>query len=195
MLFGLNNVTVSYSGQIAFTQVSGGTNYWTEPNAAARPYTGGEVSNAPPAADIIAMSQASSRTLTFSESVTDIYFAYISINGNGFTFNRDFDIISEGAGFWGNGAVQKVNNGNGTYSLNSVPGSPLGSEPHGIIKLKGSFTSVEWSSAANEFWYGFTVGATARTADLPPDNSVPEPSTYALVGAALLAVSVLRRRK
>ena len=130
MLFGANPVTVSYSGQIAFAITGGGTNYWTEPNFAARPYTSGEVGNAPPASDIIAMSTASTRTLTFSEAVSDLYFAYVSMNGNGFTFNRDFEIISQGQGYWGNGSATKVNNGNGTFSLNAVNG-----EPHGIIKL------------------------------------------------------------
>ena len=43
MLFGVNPVTVSYSGQIEFAITGAGTNYWTEPNAAARPYTSGEV--------------------------------------------------------------------------------------------------------------------------------------------------------
>ena len=49
----------------------------------------------PPASDIIAMGTDSTRTLTFSEAVSDLYFAYISMNGNGFTFDRDFEIISQ----------------------------------------------------------------------------------------------------
>ncbi len=192
LLFGLNNVTVSHTGQIFLAQTSGGTNYWTEPNAARKPYTSGEVNNAPPASDIIQMSTPSSRNLSFSESVTDLYFAYVSINGNGFTFDRDFDIISQGQGFWGDGAVQKVNNGNGTFSLNTIISSNFGTEPHGIIKLRGNFTSVTWTSAANETWYGFTVGAAARTADVP--TGVPEPATFAMVGVAILAATQLRRR-
>lgn len=135
------------------------------------------------------MSSPSTRTLTFSEAVSDLYFAYISMNGNGFTFNRDFQIISQGQGFWGPGSATKVNNGNGTFSLNAVSG-----EPHGIIKLTGSFNSVTWASLANENWYGFTVGAAARTADIPP-SGIPEPATYALVGAALLSAAAVRRRK
>jgi hypothetical protein len=187
LLFGSNNVSVSYTGQIFFAITDVGTNYWTEPNVASRPYTSGEVTNAPPASDIIAMSLAATRTLTFSEAVTDLYFAYVSMNGNGFTFDRDFDLVSNGTGFFGTGPVQKVDNGNGTFSLNAVSG-----EPHGIIKLRGSFTSVTWTSAANETWYGFTVGAAARTADLPSD--VPEPATFALAGLALAGVVLARKR-
>ena len=187
MLFGANSVTVSYSGQIAFAITGGGINYWTEPNSAARPYTGGEVGNAPPASDIIALSTASTRTLTFSEAVSDLYFAYISMNGNGFTFDRDFEIISQGQGYWGPGSATKVNNGNGTFSLNALSG-----EPHGIIKLTGSFNSVTWTNLANEYWYGFTVGAAARTVDVPVDG-VPEPASLAVLGIGALAL--LRRRK
>src|ERR1700733_2229445 len=64
--FGLNTVNVNYTGEINFLITDVGQNYWTEPNALARPYTGGDVSNAPPPSDIIAMSTAGSRTMTFS---------------------------------------------------------------------------------------------------------------------------------
>ena len=47
MLFDANPVTVSYSGQIAFAITGADTNYWTEPNFAAKPYTSGEVGKAP----------------------------------------------------------------------------------------------------------------------------------------------------
>ena len=185
MLFGANPVAVTYTGQIEFAITGPDTNYWTEPNPAARPYTGGEVGNAPPASDLIAMNTASNRTLTFSEAVSDLYFAYISMNGNSFTFNRDFEFISQGHGYWGNGLATKVNNDNGTFTLNAVDG-----EPHGIIKLMGSFNSLAWTNSTDENWYGFTVG----TADLPA-SGIPEPATYALVGAALLSAAALRRRR
>jgi hypothetical protein len=186
MQFGSNTVTVNYAGQIQFLITGAGTNYWTEPNPAARPYTGGTVTNAPPASDIIAMSTASSRTLTFSESVTDLYFGYVSLNGNGFVFNQDFEIISQGQGFWGNGTAVKQILGPGQFGLTGTSG-----EPHGLIHFLGSFNSITWSSNANENWYGFTVGAGARTVDV----AAPEPSTLLLSIPALLLGGLLRRRR
>ncbi len=181
---GSNTVGVTYTGQIAFLITGPGTNYWTEPNPALRPYTGGSVSNAPPAADIIAMSSATTRTLSFTESVTDLYFAYISLNGNGFVFNRDFEIVSQGQGYWGNGTAVKQLLGPGQYALTGTSG-----EPHGVIHFLGSYDSITWSSNANEDWYGFTVGAGARTAAL-----TPEPSSLVMGGLGLLTAALLRRR-
>jgi hypothetical protein len=184
LLFGINPVTVTYTGQTAFVITGAGTNYWTEPNAAARPYTGGTVTNAPPPSDIIAMSTASTRSLSFSESVSDLYFAYVSLNGNGFVFDRDFEIISQGQGFWGNGSVVKQVVGS-EYRLTGT-----GGEPHGLIRFTGSFNSITWSSNANENWYGFTLGAGGRTAD-----AIPEPSTFVLGIPALIAGAILRKRR
>ena len=186
--FGLNSVGVTYAGEIAFAITGAGTNYWTEPNSAAKPYTGGDVSNAPPASDIIAMSTASARSLTFSESVTGLYFGYVSLNGNGFVFDQDFEIVSQGQGFWGNGTAVKQVLGPNQFALTGTSG-----EPHGLIRFTGSFTNITWSSNANENWYGFTVGAAARTADLPP-SGVPEPSTLLLAAPGLLLLPFLRRR-
>lgn len=188
--FGPNTVGVSYAGQIQFLITGAGTNYWTEPNALAKPYTGGDVSNAPPASDIIAMSTPTTRTMTFSESVTGLYFGYVSLNGNGFVFDQDFEIVSQGQGFWGNGTAVRQLLGPGQFALTGTSG-----EPHGIIHFTGSFSSITWSSNANENWYGFTVGAVARTVDVIPPIDTPEPSTTAMVASALLLGSVLRRRR
>jgi hypothetical protein len=188
--FGPNTVTVNYAGQIQFLITGAGTNYWTEPNAAAKPYTGGDVSNAPPANDIIAMSTASTRSLTFSESVTGLYFAYVSLNGNGFVFDQDFEIVSQGQGFWGNGTAVKQQLGPNQWGLTGTSG-----EPHGVIRFTGSFNSITWSSNADENWYGFTVGAVARTQDLPTDGEVPEPATMLMAGPVVLIAAYVRRRR
>jgi len=184
--FGLNTVGVTYTGQIQFLITGAGTNYWTEPNPAARPYTGGDVTNAPPASDIIAMSTPTSRNLTFTEAVSDLYFAYVSLNGNGFVFNQDFEIVSQGQGYWGNGTAVKQDLGGGLFGLTGTSG-----EPHGVIHFLGSFNSITWSSNANENWYGFTVGAVARTVDV----STPEPSTFVMGASGLLLTAFFRRRR
>jgi hypothetical protein len=184
--FGLNSVGVTYNGETTLVITGAGTNYWTEPNPGALPYTGGTVMNAPPAADIIQMSTATSRSLTFTEAVTDLYFAYVSLNGNGFVFNQDFEIISQGQGYWGNGTAVRQVLGPNQFALTGT-----GGEPHGVIRFTGTFSSITWSSNANENWYGFTVGAGTRTAD----NVVPEPSTYVMLGSALAALGALKLRR
>src|SRR3954453_7823781 len=58
---GITDVAVNYSGEIYFIQTNGvGTNFWN-PSA---PYISATVPNAPPDADIIALSTASSHTIT-----------------------------------------------------------------------------------------------------------------------------------
>lgn len=133
------------------------------------------------------MSTASSRTLTFSESVTGLYFAYVSMNGNGFVFDQDFDIVSQGQGYWGNGTAVKQVLGPNQYGITGTSG-----EPHGLIRFTGAFNSITWTSNANENWYGFTVGAGARTIDVP--SEVPEPSTMMLLAPGLLLVFLRLRR-
>src|SRR5262249_19820920 len=73
---GTSSVAVSYSGEIAFIQTNGGTNYWN-PSA---PYMSATVPNAPPTPDIIALSMASSKTLTFSQPISNLLFAVVSLN-------------------------------------------------------------------------------------------------------------------
>ena len=148
-------VTVTYSGERSFVQTSCGTNYWN-PSA---PYISVTVPNAPPDCDIIALSQATSKTLTFSEPVANVFFAVVSLNGNGYRFDRDFDILSFGLGYWGNGTLTKQVN-LPTYDL-------IGSgEPHGVIQLLGNFTDVSWTSLSNENWNGFTIGFEETVANL-----------------------------
>ena len=101
-------VDVDYTGEIEFIQTNSGTNYWTEPNPANRPYTSASVDNAPPAPDIIALSRASAKTLTFSQPIQNLLFGVVSLNGNGYRFDQDFEIISFGQGFWGTGNTDET---------------------------------------------------------------------------------------
>src|SRR3954452_6772573 len=184
-------VNVSYSGQIAFIQTSGGTNYWNP----STPYISGLVDNAPPTTDIIANSTASVKTLTFSQPVDNLFFAVVSLNGNGYRFSQNFDIVSTGCGYWGCGGLEKVVTG-GTYDLNST-----GGEPHGVIRFVGAVSSITWTSLTNEFWNGFTVGTYGIAQGQPgpgPEpapSPVPEPSSLAMAGVALLGTGVYRLRR
>jgi hypothetical protein len=165
MTFEEESVAVTYTGEIAFIQTAGGTNYWSPPS----PYVSSVVTNPPPPSDIIALSQATSKTLTFSKPVADLLFAVVSLNGNGYRFDHDFDILSYGAGYWGNGTFSKQVNSDGTYQLNGS------GEPHGVIRFKGAHSSITWTSLTNEYWNGFTVGAVSLAqSDLTLSASVPQ---------------------
>ena len=175
------DVTLTSTGNFAFVQTGapGQTNYWTEPNPASRPYTGGSVSNAPPAAEMVALFRGGVKTITFSAPISDLYIGLVSWNGNVVTFDRPFTKISEGQGFWGTG----------TFNNNSAGFSGTG-EPHGILYFPGTFTSLSFTDV-DENWHGLTVGI--GSAAVP---AIPEPSTWAMMLVGFGAIgSVLRRRR
>lgn len=175
---GSDTVNVGYSatGAHAFVTTGVGTNYW----ASGTPYTNNTVDNAPPASDIIALSEGGIVTITFSQTVIDPYIALVSWNGNTVDFGVPIEIDSFGPGHWGNGIP--VLNASGTGFFGS-------GEVHGVIRLPGSFDSITFSHTS-EGWHGFTVGV----AGIAP---VPEPETYAmlLVGLGLLGFAARRRQQ
>jgi hypothetical protein len=177
---GDTTVNVGYAGEIAFINTNGGGNYWN-PSA---PYISALVDNAPGTSDIIALSTATQKTLTFSVPVQDLFFAVVSLNGNGYRFDQDFEIVSTGRGYWGSGELTRVDLGNGQFQLNGS------GEPHGVIRFTGAVSSITWTSLTNEYWNGFTVGAYGIA------QTVPEPETWMLmlVGLGLAVVAGLHRR-
>ena len=175
---GAETVNVNYGGEIAFLQTSGGTNYFIP----SKPYVSALVDNAPATPDIIALSRQSTKTLTFSKPIDNLFFAVVSLNGNGWRFNQDFDVVSFGTGYWGAGTMTRVDLGNGQFEVTGT------GEPHGVIRFKGAVSSITWDSLVNEYWNGFTVG----TYGLAP---IPEPQTQALMLAGLVAVAAIVRRR
>lgn len=175
---GATNVSVSYAGEVLFHQTGTGTDYFTP----STPYTSATVPNAPPAAEMIALSLATPKTLTFSQPISNPLFAVISLNGNGYRFDRDFDILSFGQGYWGNGTLTKQLLPGGIFELDGS------GEPHGVIEFQGTFSSISWTSLTNENWNGFTIGVRG----LAP---VPEPGAVSLLaGLCLYGASFLVRR-
>ena len=193
-------VTYTNANGIGFYLPSGGTDYYTTSTPGSSPYTSAIVDNRPTGTDIIALSQAGTQTLQFTEAIANPVFAFVSLNRNGYAFDQDFDILSIGGtnghacGYWGCGGASKVvvdlGGGNFEYQLNS--NNVGGTEPHGTLQFKGAFSTVTWRSSTNEYWNGFTVGVQGTAAEVP---AIPEPSTMALLGLGLAAVGVVQRRR
>ncbi len=151
-------------------------------NPATSPYTSALVDNIPTASEMIALGFAGNQTLTFSEAIANPVFSYVSLNGNGYAFDQDFEILSFGhssdgndPGYWGSGTSSKtvvdLGGGNFEYQL-------LGTgEPHGTLRFTGAFDSVSWRSLSNEFWNGFTVGVQGTEKEV---FAIPEPTSLAL---------------
>jgi hypothetical protein len=178
-----DTVTVTYTNTqgVAGYQLGDGTggtaNYYsggTDGADGTSPYTSPTVENLPDNVTIVRLSNAGAQTLTFSQNVSNLAFAFVSLNGNAFSFDRNFDILSFGhsddggnaCGHFGCGTAAKVV-GSGSYPY-QVSGT---GEPHGTLLFSGAFSALTWTSG-NENWHGFTVGI-AGTAEEVPDETPP----------------------
>ncbi|MBV6418174.1 MAG: hypothetical protein CMLOHMNK_02973 [Steroidobacteraceae bacterium] len=209
-----STVGVTYTNPqgVGFYQPTGGNYYYsggTDGPDGTSPYTSSVVDNRPPTSDIIALAYAGTQSLSFSEAIANPVFAYVSLNGNGYAFDQDFNILSVGGadgnacGYWGCGTSYKevvTVNGVTEYRL-------LGTgEPHGVLQFTGTFATVSWRSLSNEYWNGFTLGVQGTAVEYceanpnapecnpNPPVSVSEPSSLALLGLGLLGLALGRRR-
>jgi hypothetical protein len=175
------SVGVTYSGGYSFDQLNGtGTDYWT--TSVNDNYTQGVV-NRPTDSDIIALSDANTGTITFSQPVSDVYVAFNSWNGAEVTFNHAFTVVSQGCGYWGCGTFDPNSNSNSTgFSGNG--------ETVGVLKFAGSITSLTFTDTVSENWHGLTVGIGGA-------GAVPEPSAWALMllGIGGLGATLRTRRR
>jgi hypothetical protein len=202
-----STVGVTYTNPQGISFYQNGTpgeqDWWTPRTPVSNsPYTSDLVDNPPTGTDIIALRFAGNQTLTFSQAIANPVFSYVSLNGNGYAFNQDFDILSFGAGltapppgnnspgFWGSGTSSK-----------SVVGSEfqlLGTgEPHGTLRFTGAFDSVTWRSLSSENWNGFTVGVQGTAVEVfpPTPGVIPEPSTWLLFATGCVGLLVLSWRR
>lgn len=166
------------------TQTGCGTNYWSP----STPYVSGQVSNPPPACDILALIGGLNQTyeVTLSEPIKDPIMAILSLGQpsvfTSYDFDSPFDIVSQGTGFWG-----------GTSnSLTELPGDILmGNEGHGTIQFIGTFSTFSWVVPTPENWHGFTFGI--RTTERIEPTPVPEPASLLLLLGGLTAGGVRSR--
>lgn len=173
----------STPGSYFFAQTAGGTNYW-EPSA---PYISGEVENAPPTPDILALIGGNNQIykVTLSEPIKDPIMAIVSLGQPSvqvdYDFDRPFSIVSQGTGYWGGGPT----------SLSQQPGDILrGFEGHGTIRFNGTFSTFSWTVPLGENWHGFTYGIRTTVA-IEPD--VPEPASIVLIVTVAIVAFATRR--
>jgi hypothetical protein len=194
-------VTYSNPQGYLFIQTGSGVDYFQNSSGAAgSPYTSSVVANIPTAAEMIGLYLAGPQTLTFSQTVANPFFSYVSLNGNGYGFNHDFEILSFGSatdpegpnysGYWGSGTSYKnvVDLGGGVFQYQLLGTG----EPHGTIRFQGAFDTLTWQSLTNEGWNGFTVGVQGTAAEVfpTPDSS----QTMMLFGFGLISLVWLKKR-
>jgi hypothetical protein len=178
----LNGIDVTFTGPYSFAQLGSGTNYWTEPVAGQEPYTASAlVNNAPTAAELVALDGASTYSVTFATPIDNLIMALVSVGRTTiqvrYDFDQDFSVLSSGVGFWGGGVGSIVRSSATVMD---------GFEGHGALLFAGPVSTLTWTTTPNEFWHGFTFGVV---------EPIPEPSTYVLMLAGLLAMGFVARRR
>ena len=124
---------------------------------------------------------------TTATTVQNILILAGTVGGAGtqmsWTFDRDFDILSDNAGAPGGSGLTKSSPSAGNYVLSGEEGS-------GTIQFTGSFTSFSWMVSAPEVWSSWGLGATSAAAP----SAVPGAGLASLVTLGVAGLARRRRR-
>ncbi len=183
----IGSVTVTATGDFVpgVTQLTGQTSY-TYPDIWSPETTYHTVyGNGPPNPDIVALSNAGTETITFSQSVTNPLIALMSWNGSEVTFNSTIKILTTGGpnNYWG---VAGADLNKLVINATSTGFTGPNGEGNGVIQVLGTFNQshpLTFTNANTEYWHGFTVG------------TVPLPAALFFVAPALAGVFGFLRRK
>ncbi len=177
----LNGVAVTYTGEVLGNTVTNGS--FAASLAPITSFVGGTVTASPATVgDIITLNGSTlTNTITFASPVTDPVIAIWSLGSPGiaasFTFNATptFEVGGPNVQYGGSAI---------TVSGNTVSGH----EGNGVVQFTGTFSSISFTSTAENF-YGFNVGLNG------PVAAVPEPGTWALMGIGFAALGALGRKR
>jgi hypothetical protein len=137
--------------------------------------------------------ESASNTITFGTAVVNPYFAFVSVGQPNqpvtYDFGSDiFTMLSDNTNagdcaYWACG-TNSVGVGNSASAL-------TGNEFSGMIQFIGTFSSISFSTANDENWHAFTVGADGAA------SVTPEPATMTMLATGLVGLvgAGIRRRK
>lgn len=177
LALGTGTVGVTFENSVNnyFVNTSGGTYYYT---GGAYTAGAGAPDTAPTTSDIIALGLGGTSTISFDDTVTDIFLAFVSWNVGPFVFSDPVEIIYSGGGYYGFGRMSTSDGYTVTES----------GEPHGVLKLSGDFDSFSFTTPS-EGWHGFTIGVAGLAV-----SEVPIPATAPLLLIGVGGIAALRRR-
>jgi hypothetical protein len=187
-------IGVSYKGEVTSQTVVNGTGATGYPSwGPSSTYADGTiVADAPNFHDLIAQNGGAGtgvNTITFSVPILDPVMSIWSLGNGGddanytFSGSEPFSIVAGGPSneYGGSGLVP-----------NGGADSVTGLEGNGTLQFIGTYSSITFTNSNFEDYYGFTLGVDGIA---PPPTGVPEPGSLALVGAGLVAASLLRKRR
>lgn len=169
--------------------------YWTQRNSTDASLAYGAYS--PTNMSMVQLVNEVTGKITFSQAVIDPWIVVTSIGNTDqlnigvsvtYSFSNAFEVVASNSNFANRAYWDDWTTPGRAPSFSVLGNAITGREFSGVLQFTGTFTELSFSTQGSENWHGFTVGAKEF-------STVPEPSTYALMGAGLLALGFVARRK